>query len=126
MEYQRWDTTVGTSWVVHPCGGTPEAGQQKWDIKGKPLIMDKMTTRMCNEGVGRLGFATVLIVVNANKELKDRIEMCYKDKNNVTKGSKFVNVEYGWRPPMCAKVVVKTDLAYQLDFYTQTRYAVLG
>nr|GEX42199.1 hypothetical protein [Tanacetum cinerariifolium] len=33
MEYQRWDTTVGTSYVVHPCGGTPEAGQQKLDIK---------------------------------------------------------------------------------------------
>nr|GFA53575.1 ATPase, F1/V1/A1 complex, alpha/beta subunit, zinc knuckle CX2CX4HX4C [Tanacetum cinerariifolium] len=76
-------------------------------IQGKPLIMDKMTTRMCNEGVGRLGFATILIVVNANKELKDRIEIRYKDKNNVTKGSKFVNVEYAWKPPMCAKYALK-------------------
>nr|GEW85148.1 hypothetical protein [Tanacetum cinerariifolium] len=74
---------------------------------GKPLIMDKMTTRMCNEGVGRLRFATVLIVVNADKELKDIIEICYKDKNNVTKGSKFVNVEYAWKPPMCAKYALR-------------------
>ncbi|GJV31312.1 probable caffeoyl-CoA O-methyltransferase [Tanacetum coccineum] len=49
-----------------------------------------------------------LIVVNAaNKELKDRTEICYKDKkNNVTKGTKFVNVEYAWKPPMCAECKV--------------------
>ncbi|GKA83417.1 auxin response factor, partial [Tanacetum coccineum] len=25
--------------VVHPCGGTPEAGQQKWDIKGRTFFI---------------------------------------------------------------------------------------
>ncbi|GKF61150.1 hypothetical protein Tco_0181204 [Tanacetum coccineum] len=40
-------------------------------------------------------------------ELKDRTEICYKDKkNNVTKGTKFVNVEYAWKPPMCAECKV--------------------
>nr|GFA68651.1 hypothetical protein [Tanacetum cinerariifolium] len=42
-----------------------------------------------------------------DKKLKDRTEICYKDKkNNVTKGTKFVNVEYAWKPPMCAECKV--------------------
>nr|GEZ74052.1 nucleotide-binding alpha-beta plait domain-containing protein [Tanacetum cinerariifolium] len=33
--------------VVHPCGGTPEAGQQKWDIKGsKEDDVMKISTTM--------------------------------------------------------------------------------
>lgn len=49
---------------------------------GNPLIMDKVTTKMCKEGVGRLGFARVLVEVSVEKEFKESIEMCYKDSEN--------------------------------------------
>ncbi|GKE52637.1 zinc knuckle CX2CX4HX4C containing protein [Tanacetum coccineum] len=39
---------------------------------GKPLIMDKTTTRMCNEGRGRVGYARVLVEVQADKEFKEK------------------------------------------------------
>ncbi|GKD59221.1 zinc knuckle CX2CX4HX4C containing protein [Tanacetum coccineum] len=69
---------------------------------GKPIIMDEVTTRMCVTGVGRIRFARVLIEIDAKKEIKDIIEIIYKRKN-VTEGTKkFVDVEYAWKPSICA------------------------
>nr|GEY14266.1 hypothetical protein [Tanacetum cinerariifolium] len=83
---------------------------QKWDTNvkmslslGKPLIMDKNTTRMCSEGTGRVGFARVLIEVQADKELKNKIEICYRHGSIVGNYSKFVDVEYTWKPPICGQ-----------------------
>nr|GEW03983.1 ATPase, F1/V1/A1 complex, alpha/beta subunit, zinc knuckle CX2CX4HX4C [Tanacetum cinerariifolium] len=70
---------------------------------GKPLIMDKNTTRMCSEGTGRVGFARVLIEVQADKELKNRIEICYRHGSIVGNYSKFVDVEYTRKPPICGQ-----------------------
>ncbi|GJW27094.1 RNA-directed DNA polymerase, eukaryota, reverse transcriptase zinc-binding domain protein [Tanacetum coccineum] len=70
---------------------------------GKPLIIDKTTTRMRNEGRGRVGYARVLVEVYADKEFKDKIEICYKNSQNQIGGlSKFVEVEYLWKPPVCS------------------------
>ncbi|GJY40161.1 hypothetical protein Tco_0427431 [Tanacetum coccineum] len=64
--------------------------------------MDEVTTRMCVTGVGRIRFARVLIEIDAKKEIKDIIEIIYKRKN-VTEGTKkFVDVEYAWKPSICA------------------------
>ncbi|GJU17368.1 RNA-directed DNA polymerase, eukaryota, reverse transcriptase zinc-binding domain protein [Tanacetum coccineum] len=73
---------------------------------GKPLIMDKVTTQMCTEGIGRIRFARVLVEMNAKTDLKDRIEMCYRNKNNETVGTKFVDVEYAWKPVRCSHCAV--------------------
>nr|GEX92367.1 RNA-directed DNA polymerase, eukaryota, reverse transcriptase zinc-binding domain protein [Tanacetum cinerariifolium] len=50
---------------------------------GTPLIMDTMTIRMCNKGVGSLGCARVLVEANADKGLEDHIDVLYKRKDNV-------------------------------------------
>ncbi|GKD86194.1 hypothetical protein Tco_1357348 [Tanacetum coccineum] len=42
---------------------------------GKPLIMDEITANMCQFGRGRIGFAIVLIEVDAKKPFKDGIDM---------------------------------------------------
>ncbi|GJX71997.1 RNA-directed DNA polymerase, eukaryota, reverse transcriptase zinc-binding domain protein [Tanacetum coccineum] len=74
---------------------------------GKPLIMDKTTTRICNEGKGRIGYARVLVEMQAEKEFKEKIEICYRSSDNQGKGfSKFVEVEYSWKPPVCGKCKV--------------------
>ncbi|GJR27109.1 RNA-directed DNA polymerase, eukaryota, reverse transcriptase zinc-binding domain protein [Tanacetum coccineum] len=65
---------------------------------GKPLIMDKTTTRMCRGGIGNFGYARVLVEIQADKE---QIEIYYKNKHQRTKCSKFVKVEYSWKPPKC-------------------------
>nr|GEX80321.1 high-affinity nitrate transporter [Tanacetum cinerariifolium] len=68
---------------------------------GKPRIKDK-TTRMCSEGTGRVGYARVLVEVQAEKEFKNMIEICYKSGLMLRKCSKFVEVEYTWKPPICS------------------------
>ncbi|GJY68094.1 hypothetical protein Tco_0471076 [Tanacetum coccineum] len=47
---------------------------------GKPVIMDAMTTKMCNQGIGRFEYARVLIEVDAKKGLHESINIQYCDK----------------------------------------------
>ena len=55
-----------------------------------------------NEGAGRLGAGRVLVEVNADRDVKDKVEICYKNGKSEAKCSKFVNVEYDWKPPVCS------------------------
>ncbi|GJW58414.1 RNA-directed DNA polymerase, eukaryota, reverse transcriptase zinc-binding domain protein [Tanacetum coccineum] len=41
----------------------------------KPLLMDTMTTSMCTSGYGRVGYARVLLGIEAKKGLVDTIEV---------------------------------------------------
>ncbi|GJY49428.1 hypothetical protein Tco_0439384 [Tanacetum coccineum] len=45
---------------------------------GKPVIMDEVTTKLCVTGVGRIGFARVLVEIDVEKGIKDKIEIMYK------------------------------------------------
>ncbi|GKC50269.1 RNA-directed DNA polymerase, eukaryota, reverse transcriptase zinc-binding domain protein [Tanacetum coccineum] len=85
---------------------------EAWTSKGisaiasgldKPLIMDKTTTMICKGGHGNYGYARVLVEIQVDKEFKDVVEICYKSNHQRTKCSKFVNVEYSWKPPKCCK-----------------------
>ncbi|GJY81936.1 RNA-directed DNA polymerase, eukaryota, reverse transcriptase zinc-binding domain protein [Tanacetum coccineum] len=73
---------------------------------GKPLVMDNVTASMCKVGVGRIGFARVLVEVDAKKALSSEIEMVYKNslKEVVCKNS--VIVCYDWKPPVCSTCCV--------------------
>ena len=60
-----------------------------WTVKGvsdiasnieKTLVMDKTTPKVCQEGRGNIGYARVLIQINTKKEIKDTVEICYKNK----------------------------------------------
>ncbi|GKC74412.1 RNA-directed DNA polymerase, eukaryota, reverse transcriptase zinc-binding domain protein [Tanacetum coccineum] len=84
---------------------------EAWSSKGisaiasrldNPLIIDEVTTSMCKMGNGRMGFARVLIDVEAEKGLPEKIEIVYKNKEGVVTGNKSVNVSYDWSPPMCS------------------------
>nr|GEX18988.1 hypothetical protein [Tanacetum cinerariifolium] len=68
---------------------------------GKPLIMDEMTTNMCQFGRGRIGFARVLIEVDAKKPFKDRIDVQYRDKSRNIIRTKHIRIEYSWKPTVC-------------------------
>ncbi|GKC02252.1 RNA-directed DNA polymerase, eukaryota, reverse transcriptase zinc-binding domain protein, partial [Tanacetum coccineum] len=88
---------------------------EAWTSKGisaiasgldKPLIMDKTTTMICKGRHGNYGYARVLVEIQVDKEFKDVVEICYKSNHQRTKCSKFVNVEYSWKPPKCCKCKV--------------------
>ncbi|GJW20732.1 RNA-directed DNA polymerase, eukaryota, reverse transcriptase zinc-binding domain protein [Tanacetum coccineum] len=63
--------------------------------------MDNMTARRCKLGEGRLDVERVLVEFDVMKGFKEKIDIQYRDKNN-KKGSKFVKVEYAWKPDICS------------------------
>ena len=63
--------------------------------------MDQMNASMCNIGYGRIGYARVLVEMEASKGLPDKIEIVYKDAGNNIKIRKSVKVEYPWKPLVC-------------------------
>ncbi|PWA75067.1 hypothetical protein CTI12_AA244160 [Artemisia annua] len=68
---------------------------------GKPLLMDDMTAKMCQYGKGRIGYARVLVEVEAKKEFKDIIVVKYKSQDGSIIRTKIVKVDYNWKPPVC-------------------------
>ncbi|GJX40549.1 zinc knuckle CX2CX4HX4C containing protein [Tanacetum coccineum] len=64
---------------------------------GVPIIMDKITTSICEKPFGRASYAKVLVEVDAAKGLVDSIEIWYKSLGK----SMVLNVEYVWRPLLC-------------------------
>ncbi|GJY63848.1 hypothetical protein Tco_0465308, partial [Tanacetum coccineum] len=71
--------TGSLKWNLTVCGhfvGMKMPYNEAWNNKGisklacnigKPFVMDAMTASMCSYGRGRLGYARVLIKVNAKK-----------------------------------------------------------
>ncbi|GJV26152.1 hypothetical protein Tco_1378847 [Tanacetum coccineum] len=60
---------------------------EAWNVKGisrlasmigNPIIIDRITTSMCEKSYGRASFARVLVEVDAEKGLVDNVEVCYK------------------------------------------------
>ncbi|GKE99089.1 hypothetical protein Tco_0022440, partial [Tanacetum coccineum] len=85
--------------------------EEAWSIKGistissrlrRPIMMHQMTDDICNRGTGRLGYARVLVEIEASKGFMDNIEINYVDKQNKKKYAKWVKVEYSWRPMVCS------------------------
>lgn len=60
--------------------------------------MDSITATICNTGKGRMGYARVLVEVDAQKGLHDKVEVVYRNANNVQTRIKHVSVEYSWKP----------------------------
>ncbi|GJU58820.1 RNA-directed DNA polymerase, eukaryota, reverse transcriptase zinc-binding domain protein [Tanacetum coccineum] len=95
MVVQKWDPSINLD-RTEPCSlplwiKLMNPPLEAWITKGlsalasrigKPLIMDAMTTKMCNQGIGRLGYARVLVEVNAKKDLKDHIDVLYRNSNS--------------------------------------------
>nr|GEV19624.1 hypothetical protein [Tanacetum cinerariifolium] len=74
--------------------------------KERVNVMDSTTVEMCKVGVGRVGYARVLVEVNANNSLPNEIEVVYKDKDKVELCRKKVQVRFNWIPPRCSECCV--------------------
>ncbi|PWA92918.1 zinc knuckle CX2CX4HX4C [Artemisia annua] len=62
----------------------------------------EQTARMCQMSVGRMGFARVLVEMNATKEIPEMIEVVYRNGQKEELCRKKVKVEFDWTPPRCA------------------------
>ncbi|PWA84997.1 hypothetical protein CTI12_AA154580 [Artemisia annua] len=63
--------------------------------------LNHIPTEIDDAGVGRGGYARVLVEVQAQKELPAKIDVLYKNNLNEIIGSKIVQVAYSWKPPCC-------------------------
>ncbi|PWA68691.1 hypothetical protein CTI12_AA305880 [Artemisia annua] len=70
------------------------------------MVMDSMTAAMCYSGVGNVDYARVLVEIDAEKEIRNEIEVQYRDKENKVKGTKKVSVMYDWKPSRCTECKV--------------------
>ncbi|PWA58167.1 hypothetical protein CTI12_AA402600 [Artemisia annua] len=61
-----------------------------------------MTATMCHEGKGRIGYARVLVEVDAKRGLADEIEIAYRGSLGINDSRKVVRVGYDWKPPCCS------------------------
>nr|GEV05254.1 hypothetical protein [Tanacetum cinerariifolium] len=52
-------------------------------------------------GRGRIGFARVMIEIDAKKPFKDRIDVQYRDKTENIIRTKHIRIEYSWKPTVC-------------------------
>lgn len=68
---------------------------------GKPIMMDDMTAKMCQFGIGKTDFARILVELDAKKVIKDSIRIEYTNKDASIKGTKEVKVVYDWKPEIC-------------------------
>ncbi|GKC24528.1 hypothetical protein Tco_1026678, partial [Tanacetum coccineum] len=113
---KKWEKTlcayfVGYAWTIKGISALSSR-------IGKPLVMDVVTASMCKMGVGRVGFARVLVKVSTNKPLPYEIEVVYKnvDKEKTlemrAEGSKQANEkEMDVRSTIIAMIrLIKMDL----------------
>lgn len=112
---QKWDPSIivdRSDPVSLPCWiKLYDVPVEAWTVKGisaiasslgTPIMMDKSTARMCDEGTGNIGYARVLVEIKAAQEFKEKIQLCYKSKEQMMNCSKFVKVKYSWKPPRCS------------------------
>ena len=64
--------------------------------------MDNMTASMCFGGTGNLDYARVFVEMVADKEIKNEVEVQYRDQEKNVKGTKKINVLYDWKPLRCS------------------------
>ncbi|PWA39331.1 zinc knuckle CX2CX4HX4C [Artemisia annua] len=69
---------------------------------GVPIIMDRMTTSICEKPYGRASFARLLIEIDSNKALVDNVELWYESLGKILR----LRVEYTWVPPRCEECKV--------------------
>ncbi|GJV13263.1 ATPase, F1/V1/A1 complex, alpha/beta subunit [Tanacetum coccineum] len=85
---------------------------EAWNVKGisalasrlgRPIKIDQiMSGDMCRVGSRRLGYARVLVEINAEDDFFDKIEINYVDDMKKVKSTKWVKVEYTWKPSRCS------------------------
>ncbi|KAL7602282.1 hypothetical protein Lser_V15G27460 [Lactuca serriola] len=68
---------------------------------GKPIAMDKITQKMCNEHWGRPAFMRFLVEMSAEAEWMKELSVVSIDFGTGEKVESKCRVEYAWRPDVC-------------------------
>ncbi|CAI9274213.1 unnamed protein product [Lactuca saligna] len=69
---------------------------------GKPIAMDKITQKMCNEHWGRPSFMRFLVEMSAESEWMKELSVVSIDFGTGEKVESKCRIEYAWRPDICS------------------------
>ncbi|CAI9259919.1 unnamed protein product [Lactuca saligna] len=69
---------------------------------GKPIAMDKITQKMCNEHWGRPAFMRFLVEMSAESEWMKELSVVSIDFGTGEKVESKCRIEYAWRPDICS------------------------
>nr|GEU57000.1 putative reverse transcriptase domain-containing protein [Tanacetum cinerariifolium] len=94
----KFKANEGTQFVLENGPWLVDGIRRLASMIGNPIIMDMITTSMCEKSYGRASFARVLVEVDAEKGLVDNVEVCYKSLGRLME----LRVEYPWKPPICS------------------------
>ncbi|KAJ0075930.1 hypothetical protein Patl1_35005 [Pistacia atlantica] len=73
---------------------------------GKPLHMDRVMEEMCRHGLGRVGFARILVEVDAARKLPDIVHISMPCDESTELEIMVVKLDYQWRPTQCPRCYV--------------------
>ncbi|MFS7917032.1 putative RNA-directed DNA polymerase [Helianthus anomalus] len=68
---------------------------------GFPLLMDRVTEARCANQSGKMGYARMLVDVQANLNLPSEVEVEFPATSNRPDRIGKVKVDYHWKPPVC-------------------------
>ncbi|GKC25428.1 RNA-directed DNA polymerase, eukaryota, reverse transcriptase zinc-binding domain protein, partial [Tanacetum coccineum] len=111
MCYFKFKHEEGMNYVIDQSPWLLNIPLEAWSVRGistldrrfgRPIKMDQVTANMCRAGTGRLGYARVLIEINAADEFFEKIEINYVDEMKKVKSTKWVIMEYTWKPDRCS------------------------
>ncbi|CAI9270261.1 unnamed protein product [Lactuca saligna] len=68
---------------------------------GKPIAMDKITQKMCNEHWGRPAFMRFLVEMSAETDWMKELSVVSIDFGTGEKVESKCRIEYAWRPDIC-------------------------
>ncbi|KAJ0038425.1 hypothetical protein Pint_22742 [Pistacia integerrima] len=73
---------------------------------GKTLHMDRVTQETCRHGLGHVGFARILVEVDAAKKLLDIVHISVPYDESIELKTMVVRLDYQWRPTQCPRCCV--------------------
>ncbi|GJR37288.1 RNA-directed DNA polymerase, eukaryota, reverse transcriptase zinc-binding domain protein [Tanacetum coccineum] len=110
MCYFKFKNEEGMNYVIDQSPWLINIPLEAWSVRGisalasrlgRHIKMDQVTADMCRAGTKRLGYARVMIEINVEDEFFDKIEINYVDDIKKVKSTKWVKVEYTWKPDRC-------------------------
>ncbi|KAL4569291.1 hypothetical protein LXL04_024927 [Taraxacum kok-saghyz] len=73
---------------------------------GRPIMMDRVTQKMCENHWGRPGFMRILIEMSAESEWLKNVNIISRDLETGEKKSSMCRIEYAWIPSRCSNCKV--------------------
>ncbi|GJV21622.1 hypothetical protein Tco_1370642 [Tanacetum coccineum] len=82
---------------------------------GKPIMLDALTSSMCEDPWGRINYARALVDISADTILKQEVSMAIPMEDGIEYTKEVIRVEYDWKPPHCVDFSSRKNKGKKVD-----------